>query len=323
VWRITRDAFDLRAAPIGRAALAELVSRLRQQAGDPASGPRYRDLAQQLYEQLFGTMSTGSRSGDQLIIVADPLTASVPFAVLIPPGSNRHLVQDRAIVVVPSGQSLLRATARLASDGSTRGAPLLIGNPATTMTPLPWAEVEIDALERIYPGAITLRGAAATPDAAGRLLQTAGILHFGGHAIANGRYPRLSFLQLAGTREAAQSPLTAGALAEIPMSQLRLAVLAACDSAGGSTEPGSPAFGIANAFLAAGVPNVIGSLWNIDDRVTSDLVIAFHNGYARGRPAADALRQAQLQVLSGKGASFQHPYYWAGLQAYGGISPNP
>ena len=61
------------------------------------------------------------------------------------------------------------------------------------------------------------------------------------------------------------------------MSQLKLAVLSACDTAvadGGLNDPGS----LVRLFLRAGVPQVIASKWSVDSAASSELM---ENLYAR------------------------------------------
>ena len=58
------------------------------------------------------------------------------------------------------------------------------------------------------------------------------------------------------------------------------------------------------------------SLWQVSDNATRDLMIEYYQRVERGEGRGDALRAAQLQMLSGSGrgtqaADYSHPYYWA------------
>jgi CHAT domain-containing protein len=95
----------------------------------------------------------------------------------------------------------------------------------------------------------------------------------------------------------------------------RLAVLSACETAGGRMTTGEGTLGLTAAFLSAGVPVVVSSLWPVDDRVTAILMRAFYGDLAAGEPVATALRRAQLEVSrSGK---YGHPYFWSGFTVVG------
>ena len=53
------------------------------------------------------------------------------------------------------------------------------------------------------------------------------------------------------------------------------------------------------------------SLWKVDDEATRDLMVAYYGKLLLGEGRAEALRQAQLEMLRRKDRS--HPFYWAGF----------
>jgi CHAT domain-containing protein len=64
--------------------------------------------------------------------------------------------------------------------------------------------------------------------------------------------------------------------------------------------------GLQRAFLYAGTPAVVTTLWKVDDRASYQLVRAFYDRLERVGPGA-ALRQAQLETAR----AFPHPFAWA------------
>jgi CHAT domain-containing protein len=67
------------------------------------------------------------------------------------------------------------------------------------------------------------------------------------------------------------------------------------------------------------VPVVVASLWAVDSDSTKELMVNFHRLRRRGGlPAAEALREAQLEMLRGPDQSFRQPYHWAPFIAIGG-----
>jgi CHAT domain-containing protein len=109
-------------------------------------------------------------------------------------------------------------------------------------------------------------------------------------------------------------------ISALPLSGLRLAVLAACSSADGPFALGGASLSLARPFLAAGVPHVVASLWPLSDRAAVALFTDFYSQVARGTPPAIALREAQLAMLRNRSAGFQSPAYWAAVVAIGGLS---
>ncbi len=86
-----------------------------------------------------------------------------------------------------------------------------------------------------------------------------------------------------------------------------LVVLSACKTA--FMDPGG---GLTAAFLDAGAQQVIGSLWDIDDRSTALLMTEFYRALIVDQQSAPAaLRQAQLSLAHNP--RWKAPYYWAGF----------
>jgi CHAT domain-containing protein len=70
---------------------------------------------------------------------------------------------------------------------------------------------------------------------------------------------------------------------------------------------------IVNAFVAAGAQSVVSTLWELEDHATAQLMANFYEHLGRQEGKAEALRQAQLEMLK----TDAPPYYWAGFQLDG------
>jgi CHAT domain-containing protein len=118
----------------------------------------------------------------------------------------------------------------------------------------------------------------------------------------------LSGLVLAGANVPADDPLqddcgilTAEALAGLPLDQLELAVLSACETGLGDVAGGEGVFGLQRAFHLAGARNVVASLWRVNDEATAALMqLFYHHLWREHLPPIEALRQAQLYL-------YRHP----------------
>jgi CHAT domain-containing protein len=93
-----------------------------------------------------------------------------------------------------------------------------------------------------------------------------------------------------------------------------LVILAACQSATGHAEA-EGVIGLAWSFFLSGARGVVASDWRVDAAATSDLFRRFHQEYARGSRAADALRAAQVSELHSSGHA--HPFYWGAFLSIG------
>ena len=93
-------------------------------------------------------------------------------------------------------------------------------------------------------------------------------------------------------------------------------VLSACQTGLGKEVRGEGLMGLTRAFLYAGVPRVIVSLWSVDDRATAELMAAFYRSLLRdGKRPSEALLAAQLELRKHK--QWQSPYYWAAFVQQG------
>jgi CHAT domain-containing protein len=161
-----------------------------------------------------------------------------------------------------------------------------------------------------------LRGADATVERLLDLSAAHRILHFATHG-------RLASDPLDSALTLASGPLTVGRIAGL--SQLRdkvaLVFLSACGSAADADARPHDAMSLAEGFAMAGVPTLIGSLWDVDDRATRHLVERFYQRLADGRlDTLGALRQAQLDTLDatvGGARPFAEPRHWGAFQLIG------
>ena len=134
------------------------------------------------------------------------------------------------------------------------------------------------------------------------------ILHLATHAVADDQSPWNSRILLEGREEGLV--LRAHQVAREQL-DARLAVLSSCRSAASTFITGEGTMGLGSAFLSAGVPVVVATLWPVHDQSTAALMQEFYSGLERGETAATALRLAQLELADDDETA--HPAHWAGL----------
>ena len=99
----------------------------------------------------------------------------------------------------------------------------------------------------------------------------------------------------------------------------QVVILAACRTAQGQTRRGEGVLSLARPVLAAGVPSVVGTLWDIDDRAASRFLVDLHRRLTGGRSAPDALREAQIESIRSSSADASASATWAAFVAMGGV----
>jgi len=69
------------------------------------------------------------------------------------------------------------------------------------------------------------------------------------------------------------------------------------------------------SMLAAGVPNVVASRWDVDSRKTRTFFSYFYDALFAGKSVSRALQYAEAKLMGD--SQTQHPYYWAAFSAFG------
>ena len=99
----------------------------------------------------------------------------------------------------------------------------------------------------------------------------------------------------------------------------QLAVLSACETGIGKFQRGEGIMSLARAFKYAGCPNLVMSLWKVDDLATMELMELFYQHLKEGMEKDAALRQAKLVYLQDHPDA--HPFYWASFVMIGDDQP--
>jgi CHAT domain-containing protein len=187
---------------------------------------------------------------------------------------------------------------------------------------LRFSRQEADQIMRLVPRNNSLealdfaanRAAATSAD-----LKEYRIVHFATHGLINSRHADLSGIVLSLVDEDGKPQNGFLRLYDIYNMNLSadLVVLSACQTALGKDIKGEGLVGLTRAFMYAGAPRIVASLWRTEDRATAVLMGRFYEGMLSGSgmtPAA-ALRKAQLSMWQDK--RWSQPRYWAAFTIQG------
>jgi len=283
-----------------------------------------RSAASSLFETLIRPLAAELSGAGALVVVPDRSLVQVPFAALFDARQSRYLVEDHTLIVAPSATLYLTALDRLSRfAGEMPRDALVIGDPAFDRQRYPHlnrlsaAATEATEIATLYERTELLLGGNATR---GAFLESAPghrIVHFAGHALLQPLSPGLSLLLFAPGNGAA-GPLFARDLAGYRLDNTEMVVLSACRTLDDAAASRESLVGLAAAFLAAGPPVVVSSLWQVEDRATRELMLAFHRVFRKGADPAAALRAAQLELLHASPTGpFRSPAFWAGFEVFG------
>lgn len=268
---IARTAFDeVRIASLSARAIG----------GDDAA-------AAALHEMLIAPVQPALARATRLIVIPDPQLRRVPFAALYDAKARRHLIEQLPVAIAESASSLDWEPA-----GSRRQSILAVLLPAAGRDGLPDAVREVSSLQTLYPRFVALTGPRATFQTVVAAAQDVDVVHIAGHTSRPRGSAATAFL-FASEETVSWNDVASARFARAP----QVVVLAACGTLEDPDPRHARALSLGGGFLAAGAANVIGTLAPVPDRDAQELFQAIHRHLAGGLPAADALRQAQLDAI--------------------------
>lgn len=288
IWVIRRGGVSVVLRAMTRADAGRLVARQQneiwQEWSQPVAG---RDL----YNEIIRPIASQLRGVSQMVFVPDQTYQDVAFAALWDGARRRFLVEDLAVSLAPSVDAY--AARRTAGAGTAVRNPLVLGGPER-------AADEARTVGAIHAGASIVTGAAATrrrflSDAAAHSL-----IHLSARTTASQSNPLLSRLMLADEAGRRHSGTVLGTdIAAQQLSNTNLVVIDEVETA--TAHRGEGTLSLARAFMAAGVPAVLGTLPGADENAARDLMIGFHREMSRSVSAAQALQTVQRNAIQQNG----------------------
>ena len=328
VLAVTRTSVHRYTVP----AKSELEQEVTQYRSELTQKKTDLPLAQRLFDGLLGPIPE-FREKQALILVPDGKLHLLPFSALV--NSGQYILTSHLVTVVPSGTVLdmLRHRAdQVVRDDSpyvgvaawTSKAPPntlfatilrgVSGPERRELVPLPESRYEVVSIAGDLPKPSTiLLGSQATETNFKRLpLSRYSVIHLALHGYVDPEFPDRSALVFAPEEPAIDDGLLQ--VREIRNLHLNanLVTLSACDTGVGPVSEEGVA-NIDNAFIEAGAQSVVSTLWQLEDHATTQLMIDFYGHLGRQEGKAEALRQAQLDMLD----SGAPPYFWAGFELDG------
>jgi CHAT domain-containing protein/tetratricopeptide (TPR) repeat protein len=295
--RVHRQPYTLEQMAAGYDDFRRQVVRYRNAAGAGWTG---------LGQVLTAPLAQYLRPGDLVYLVPHRLLHGVPIHAL--PVDSQPLIVDHPVAYAPASgllplaQNLAKGTGRLDSCVSF-GVVF---------------EEEASAVAALFDteptGPAGLTAATVQDQCAGK-----DVCHFSCHGYYNADYPLASGLILQPERDPS-TPVDPGRLLtarQVMDMRLRaeLICVSACESGSSKIAEGDELLGLIRAFLHAGAPSVVVSLWAVDAATTRDLMVAFYR-HLRGQylasrtiDKAGALQQAQLEIIETVGT--RSSFYWA------------
>lgn len=319
IFLVAADFVDVREVHIDARTVASKSAAFVESLILRRTREEVQSIASDIYALLIEPVPERSRY-ERLILVPDAVLQQIPFAALFDRHRRSFLIEEHLLVAVPSAAVFLEGRSHSQKNASApESAAVFVGargNASLGLRSLPEAEREAGVVAAIYGRFVLLRGADVTIQRFIEETARHDVVHFAGHALLDAADPAQSALVMAGDGSE-PGLLRCRQIGTTRFRKPRIVVLAACSTMRGRTGRSDGTPSIARSFLAAGVPAVVGTLWDVDDGETATLITDFHENLAAGRTPAAALRDAQLRALRGPYPVARHPGSWAAYALLG------
>jgi len=332
----------------------------RESSSARSSEETAQDALKQLSKSVLAPLDSwlaANKNARRIRIAPDGMLTLVPFGALSD-AQGRFLVERYSIGYVPAGRDLASAerpgvptTAPVIalSPGVSAARTTAIASAfrAERLDRLEGALAEARRLQQVIPRAQLLAEGEATEERV-KQLHSPALLHIVGHGIVRGnedckanpnspgcavtgldaasRVMSLSAIVLEeaygrGAGSTQDGLLTALELETVDLRGTELLVLSQCQMADGVPSSGEGVYGMRRAAAIAGVRTFVAPLWNVADSPQQALMQRFYKELSAGHSRAEALRQAQLQLL--KNPATHSFLYWAPVILSGDTEPMP
>ena len=324
----------LRLPDVRRDQFMALARTFRNEVADPSKvrTTTYLAPAQQLYDWMLRPLEAELAAQDinNISFILDTGLRGTPLAAIH--DGNGFIIERFSIGLMPSF-SLTDTRYR-----DVRDVTLLAAGAAEfqAQVPLPAVPIELNTIvESIWPGTLLLNDDFTLEQVrAEREQRPFGIIHLATHGEFRPGAPANSYIQFW------QEKLQLDDIRQMGWADpvVELVVLSACRLAVGDEQA---ELGFAGMAVQSGTKSVLASLWSVDDTGTMGLMLEFYQQLQEASIKAEAIRQAQLQMLNrqvalnqgvmtwtggevvlpddfGAGTKqFNHPYFWSAFTLVG------
>lgn len=344
---MSKKAFELQKLPVD-SLLQQRVRDYQQSIRDISSVLDFSTESFQLYTDLFQPISD-LIVGKSLTIIPDGALHYLPFESLVAHNTANadtrfhqlpYLIHDYDISYAPSA-SYLHLNHQLKTDKKQKSflgfAPVFYNktefpdirfyaNSDQTFSALLLSRQEVESLGSLFEsgGGFLNSGRSqpelyledrATEDKFKRLpLAEYQYIHLATHAFVSEENPEQSAILFANSQQQEDGVLYAAEIYNLQLNA-RLVTLSACKTGTGTIAKGEGIMSLSRAFQYAGAQNLLVSLWNVNDRPTSRLMVDFYKLHHQKATMSRALQKAKHAMI--EKVEYAHPKHWASFVLIG------
>lgn len=283
------------------------VSQFRTLMTEVTSAGALVSRARKLYEILLKPIQKHIRRKTRIALVPHGILHYLPFEALMNKG--KFLAeQDILFFYLPSASVYKYCRGK---NSLKKDQLMAIANPDGT---LPYSEKEVKKINYLYPhNAKILIGKDAKESTIMENASYPDILHFACHSKFDSDHPMYSALIL--TPESNNDGrLEVNEIFNLELKPAYIVTMSACETNLGGILRGDEIVGLSRAFIYAGAPSIVASLWHVDDECTARFMTAFYQAL-KTNDKIEALDIARKTMILEEGK--RHPFYWAAFLLIG------
>jgi CHAT domain-containing protein len=268
-----------------------------------------RDLYMKDYTMLISPIENLIKDFKNIGIIPHGSLHFLPFQAMIAPDGH-YMIEKYNIFYAPSASIYILSKEKKNNPGKQIIAMALGELQLGDFSGLPGTTTEVNQIKALFSNTTDLYENGSTETFLKENGGSYKYIHLATHGILDPAQPLYSYVLLAPTDED-DGLLTVSEVFALNLNS-RLVTLSACQTGLGDLSQGDDIVGLSRAFIYAGSPSVIVSLWSVADQPTALLMTSFYRNL-ENHSLQDALGIAQREVLK----QYPAPLYWAPFQLIG------
>ncbi len=307
---------------------------------------RFIEIGNHLYEKLLGSLADELGEYERLVIIGEGNVNYIPFEALVQNKKEQsfkdldYLIKDFDISYHYSATLYLKSLQKQQdlNDLSLLAFAPVFDDPNKNVLnpdqqrhfqdtsysflrdnryqPLLWSEKEVLAIHELFQSQtkkrnkLLLRNDASENALKKYIHQHKGIVHIASHSFANLTRPKFSGIacSINPNNSTEDGILHVNEIYNIQLNA-DLVVLSSCESGFGYLSEGEGMLGINRSFLYSGANNVLYSLWKVNDKASSELMVEFYKQIFKDKNYSASLRASKLKLIADESTAL--PNYWA------------
>lgn len=277
-----------------------------------------------IFDTLFKDISKLIEPYEKLIIIPDEYLFDLPFETLQDKGD--FLIDRYEISYSFSLSKLLDHQGTRNHEFSFNGfSPIGIRTSSYEQNDkmfindnyfLNYADIEIDAISYLFVEnrleSTKNVGKSATISKLIKAKDSYGYIHIATHNIVNTRNPWMSYMQFFPDSSFSDGKLYLPVIYSLG-TNAKCLILSGCGTGLGKINNNDGVLSVAHAFSCNPIKNLILSLWNIDDKYTSEFMVDLYQEIVQGKSIGESLCNVKRDRLK---SDSKHPFFWSTMLHY-------